>query len=363
MNGSAVQRYIGPMVAGMQGLYNGSGAWMFKHADWQGSSRFDAYGGGAAYDRAYAPFGEVYEEAGGIIDRNFTGQTTDTVSGLYDFLFRQYSPVQGRWLVPDPAGLAAVDITNPQTWNRYAYLANNPLNATDPLGLYCAIGVDGGIIGGCTEGDIWIGGTFFPWWWGGSSGAGGGGGGHTNPPPGNPPPSPPPPSPPPQPVSFPNETLGIPNGLNLNWGGIWGAIIPTAICGDMGPCNPIGSGYLDGVSGNGSPESPWTFYAVVLASFLQNTLGSSPSGTRTPLPLPGKTPQQCDIYGNCGRGDLQFICSKLTADGPISNCIRECLQGEFSCGTKNYPQDPVWKTFGPVVHYNCFKACGWVGVP
>jgi hypothetical protein len=31
-----------------------------------------------------------------------------------------------------------VDITNPQTWNRYAYLANNPLNATDPLGLYHA---------------------------------------------------------------------------------------------------------------------------------------------------------------------------------------------------------------------------------
>jgi RHS repeat-associated protein len=55
--------------------------------------------------------------------------------GLYDFLFRQQSSAQGRWLVPDPAGLAAVDITNPQTWNRYAYVANNPLDAIDPLGL------------------------------------------------------------------------------------------------------------------------------------------------------------------------------------------------------------------------------------
>ena len=45
-------------------------------------------------------------------------------------------------MVPDPAGLAAVDITNPQTWNRYAYVANNPLNAIDPLGLYLCI-IDG----------------------------------------------------------------------------------------------------------------------------------------------------------------------------------------------------------------------------
>jgi len=86
------------------------------------------------YDRAYAPFGEPYAETA-TTNRNFTGQTEDTTPGLYDFLFRQQSQSQGRWLVPDPAGLAAVDITNPQTWNRYAYVANNPLSFTDHLGL------------------------------------------------------------------------------------------------------------------------------------------------------------------------------------------------------------------------------------
>jgi RHS repeat-associated protein len=59
-------------------------------------------------------------------------------TGVVDFLFRRYSPVEGRWISPDPAGLAAVDITNPQTWNRYAYVANNPLSNVDPLGLHWA---------------------------------------------------------------------------------------------------------------------------------------------------------------------------------------------------------------------------------
>ena len=65
-----------------------------------------------------------------------------------------------------PAGLAAVDITNPQTWNRYAYVVNNPLNAVDPLGLYCAINPDGGTFRGCTQGAAdygWGGGEWNNW--------------------------------------------------------------------------------------------------------------------------------------------------------------------------------------------------------
>jgi len=90
---------------------------------------------------SYAPFGEGY--AGGIWEIGFTAFSAaytvsynESQSGtLDDFTFRRYAPVQGRWISPDPAGLAAVDPTNPQTWNRYAYVGNNPLANADPLGL------------------------------------------------------------------------------------------------------------------------------------------------------------------------------------------------------------------------------------
>jgi RHS repeat-associated protein len=60
----------------------------------------------------------------------------------YYFQERQYRSSQGRWLSPDPAGLGAVDSGNPQTWNRYSYAGNSPLNAVDSTGL-CTIFVGG----------------------------------------------------------------------------------------------------------------------------------------------------------------------------------------------------------------------------
>jgi RHS repeat-associated protein len=115
----------------------------YRHADWLGSSRLSTTPGRVKYyDVAYAPFGEPYAGSG-TQDLSFTGQNQDTASsvvpggqgGIYDFLFRGQSPVQGRWLLPDPAGLAAVDPTDPQSWNRYAYVRNSPLDNIDPLGL------------------------------------------------------------------------------------------------------------------------------------------------------------------------------------------------------------------------------------
>src|SRR5271157_23913 len=139
MSGQTLEKYMLPLAAGLQAVLNSNGLSYYRHADWLGSSRFAGTPSGTVqYNLAYAPFGETYAESGSV-DRSFTGQTQDVIAGLtgnYDFLFRQQASSQGRWLVPDPAGLAAVDITNPQTWNRYAYVGNNPLSYVDPYGLY-----------------------------------------------------------------------------------------------------------------------------------------------------------------------------------------------------------------------------------
>ena len=113
----------------------------YRHGDWLGSARLlTSFTQTLEYDTAYAPFGENYAGSGPNQDLGFTQGATDSLgilqtAGTYDFPFRKYPAVQGRWMTPDPSGMAAADPTNPQSWNRYAYVTNNPLNATDPLGL------------------------------------------------------------------------------------------------------------------------------------------------------------------------------------------------------------------------------------
>jgi len=74
----------------------------------------------------------------GVSPLHFTGDERDAESGLDHTWFRQYSSTEGRWLTPDPLGLGAFDLSNPQSLNLYAYVLDNPVNLIDPLGLACA---------------------------------------------------------------------------------------------------------------------------------------------------------------------------------------------------------------------------------
>jgi len=141
MSGQTVTKVFAPLSGGATAVYTSSGLAYYRHPDWLGSSRLASTPSrGVFYDGAYAPYGEPYVETGGATDRNFTGQNQDLTPGstgyLYDFLYREYHSTEGRWISPDPAGINAVDPTNPQSWNRYAYVGSNPLSFVDPSGLY-----------------------------------------------------------------------------------------------------------------------------------------------------------------------------------------------------------------------------------
>lgn len=139
VKGQTVQQAFVPLPGGTTAEYLSWGLSHYRHPDWLGSERLES---GTTHtiiqDTAYAPFGEPYSElSGGNGEISFTGQNKDTDWLNYDFLYREYDPRQARWISPDPSGLQAVDFSNPQSFNRYAYVLNNPLSAIDPDGLAC----------------------------------------------------------------------------------------------------------------------------------------------------------------------------------------------------------------------------------
>jgi RHS repeat-associated protein len=123
------------------GLYYNNTTY-FTAQDWQGTVRARTdIDGNRVETCTNLPFGDNLNCSSsdglpGWVDRvHLTGQMHDWTDNLDHFMYRQYTNTQGRWMHPDPAGLAAVDPSNPQTWNRYAYVTNNPLSYVDPTGL------------------------------------------------------------------------------------------------------------------------------------------------------------------------------------------------------------------------------------
>ena len=112
---------------------NGSGVFgsvVYNHFDRLGSviGAFDGSGNGLG-QYAYLPFGETPAPLTGTTF-GYAGYRYDAETGLYHTGRRHYDPTVGRFLMPDPLGYAG-------GINLYAYVDNDPLNATDPSGL-CA---------------------------------------------------------------------------------------------------------------------------------------------------------------------------------------------------------------------------------
>ncbi len=68
-----------------------------------------------------------------MIRDQFTGKERDAETGLDYFGARYYSGAQGRFTSPDPK-LFPDAVYDPQSWNKYGYVRNNPLRLVDPDG-------------------------------------------------------------------------------------------------------------------------------------------------------------------------------------------------------------------------------------
>jgi RHS repeat-associated protein len=71
-----------------------------------------------------------------------SGKERDSETGLDNFGARYYASTMGRFMVPDrPFNDQAPN--DPQSWNLYSYVRNNPLKNTDPTGDACVQGANG----------------------------------------------------------------------------------------------------------------------------------------------------------------------------------------------------------------------------
>jgi RHS repeat-associated protein len=86
------------------------------------------------YSVDYEPFGKPYSMSGTQPDpHKFTAEKRDDPTGLEYLRARQYDPDVGRFLSADPVLGSPL---RPQTLNRYAYVADNPLRYIDPTGRF-----------------------------------------------------------------------------------------------------------------------------------------------------------------------------------------------------------------------------------
>ncbi len=104
-----------------------NGTLFFLASDGLGSTQLALDSSGTPMgSQLYAPYGSVRYSNGTLpLDYGFTGQHSDSVTGLDYYNARYYDPVAGQFTSADSvlAGL-----------NRYSYVHNNPETATDPSG-------------------------------------------------------------------------------------------------------------------------------------------------------------------------------------------------------------------------------------
>ena len=130
--------------------------------------------------RSYDSWGNEVAHTGDPVSLGWQSQYQDTETGLYYLRHRYYDPTTAQFLSPDPLFALSGD--------RYGYAYNDPINGSDPTGLWCAwwnddcdfsdvrnfaagwvSGMTGGIVGyGEADGVDTDSAAFGVAWWGGA---------------------------------------------------------------------------------------------------------------------------------------------------------------------------------------------------
>ena len=118
---------------------NGSGgeSTQYHHPDRLGTRLITNAGDTNYFEQASLPYGTALDaESSGATNRRFTSYDRSASTGLDYAINRHYDAQQGRFTQADPLGMGASSLADPQSLNMYAYVGGDPVNRTDPDGLF-----------------------------------------------------------------------------------------------------------------------------------------------------------------------------------------------------------------------------------
>jgi len=138
---TAISAFLGAGSVNASAAVTYSPVFYYYHPDHLGSSNvLTDRSGYIVQHYEYSTFGSLSYQNNTLaypLSNRYTGQIADDETGLYYYGGRYYDPQLARFIQPDPT---TPDPGDSQSFNRYSYCSNNPLNATDPSG-YDPIGL------------------------------------------------------------------------------------------------------------------------------------------------------------------------------------------------------------------------------